>query len=1119
MKPIALTIAGLQSYREAQTIDFGPMTEAGVFGIFGPTGSGKSSILDAMTLALYGSVERAPNGTQGIMNQAEQQLSVAFEFELSDGANKERYRVERVYKRKSEVAVEQRVSRLIRVGVPDVVLADKAGEVTRAVEALLGLEMADFTRAVVLPQGKFAEFLSLAGRDRRSMLQRLFHLERYGDRLNVSISKRVKDTEGLVRSAEAEQTGLGDASEGALKLAEEANVQAKQQEKLLRVQSEQAEQRRQDVKRRRELTVELERLSEQRTQLEIRQTEMDQLERKLAAAELTERLYPLLEEKNEAASFREQSEAQLAAARREFAEAKQAGALADECLLAAKQSLASQEEPALERLSRLREAQALQEEAARLTAEVHALKTRQASEETELKTAAESLERERELTAKAQRRQEELKQLAAVHAVTPAERQRVSSAVQQEQRVQAFSEQAGRAAEELARCKAAAAAAEQLEREAIAGGRLGMERLQAECREAQRGAGELQLLLNGVRAIEAAVPAQRLAGLLKPGEPCPVCGSAEHPAAVSAVHEEDMATADTLLPEAASLARMLEERQLQLLAVIRQVEDETERLELQPSGEDRLAREYVHEAAAARETRLARALDLLERLRAVQAAAAPMLASAEHLAAQLRSELSRAADSRRKLAGLAADRAAAAAQLERAVAQAAAAADQLQQAERTFLAEFSDMQAGQAQAKQQELHKRDEELADVQERLAKSEAFLAERGAQMERLTLQRTELDKKLAQTSTELGGLTALLAEKTARLRDRIGDGDAGALIREAEQALRSLKLAVEEAERKRDETRARGERAAAALSAAEQKSAHAAERLDKARKAWESALQATGFPADEAWLRETRLSAEDRERLQSELQQYAEERQKLSVQHERVASLLQGAKAADEEHAAAEEAARQAKEALEAAISQAAKAARDYEELSVKHVRWNELEQQRLELSALLGRLQRLQSVLRGNAFVEHMAEEQLLAVSRIASDKLAGLTRGRYRLELDSGGGFVIRDDANGGIRRPVSTLSGGETFLTSLSLALALSAQIQLSGKYPLEFFFLDEGFGTLDPELLDTVVTALEKLHVDKLTVGVISHVPELRARLPRKLVVEPAEPWGRGSRIYQEFA
>lgn len=159
-----------------------------------------------------------------------------------------------------------------------------------------------------------------------------------------------------------------------------------------------------------------------------------------------------------------------------------------------------------------------------------------------------------------------------------------------------------------------------------------------------------------------------------------------------------------------------------------------------------------------------------------------------------------------------------------------------------------------------------------------------------------------------------------------------------------------------------------------------------------------------------------------------------------------------------------------------------------------------------------------MFKGNTFVEFLAEEQLESVARDASARLSMLTRQRYAIEVDSEGGFVMRDDANGGVRRPVSSLSGGETFLTSLSLALALSAQIQLRGEYPLQFFFLDEGFGTLDQDLLDTVVTALEKLQSDNLAVGVISHVQELRARLPKKLIVHPAEPSGRGTRVSLEL-
>src|SRR5690625_2240446 len=115
------------------------------------------------------------------------------------------------------------------------------------------------------------------------------------------------------------------------------------------------------------------------------------------------------------------------------------------------------------------------------------------------------------------------------------------------------------------------------------------------------------------------------------------------------------------------------------------------------------------------------------------------------------------------------------------------------------------------------------------------------------------------------------------------------------------------------------------------------------------------------------------------------------------------------------------------------------------------------------------------------------------------------------------GFVIRDDSNGGVRRPVSSLSGGETFVTSLALALALSNQIQLHGTYPLEFFFLDEGFGTLDPELLETVITSLEKLNSEQVNIGIISHVPELRQRMSRRLIVQPATATDSGSQLHFE--
>lgn len=78
---------------------------------------------------------------------------------------------------------------------------------------------------------------------------------------------------------------------------------------------------------------------------------------------------------------------------------------------------------------------------------------------------------------------------------------------------------------------------------------------------------------------------------------------------------------------------------------------------------------------------------------------------------------------------------------------------------------------------------------------------------------------------------------------------------------------------------------------------------------------------------------------------------------------------------------------------------------------------------------------------------------------------------------------------------------------------------QLKGQSPLEFFFLDEGFGTLDNNLLDTVIDSLERLSRKERVIGLISHVPELRLRIARRLIVDPPTSQGDGSRVRIEKA
>lgn len=148
--------------------------------------------------------------------------------------------------------------------------------------------------------------------------------------------------------------------------------------------------------------------------------------------------------------------------------------------------------------------------------------------------------------------------------------------------------------------------------------------------------------------------------------------------------------------------------------------------------------------------------------------------------------------------------------------------------------------------------------------------------------------------------------------------------------------------------------------------------------------------------------------------------------------------------------------------------------------------------------------LKSLIRDNKFMEYIANEHLVNISRAASRTLIELTDGRYYLSYTDNN-FCVGDNYNGGELRKVKTLSGGETFLVSLSLALALSATICRRSLKSIEFFFLDEGFGTLDGDLIDTVLGALEKLKNENFSIGLISHVEELKHRISSKILVSKA--------------
>jgi exonuclease SbcC len=148
----------------------------------------------------------------------------------------------------------------------------------------------------------------------------------------------------------------------------------------------------------------------------------------------------------------------------------------------------------------------------------------------------------------------------------------------------------------------------------------------------------------------------------------------------------------------------------------------------------------------------------------------------------------------------------------------------------------------------------------------------------------------------------------------------------------------------------------------------------------------------------------------------------------------------------------------------------------------------------------KLRALATELRADRLIAFLQAEALQVLAAAGSVRLSTLSDGRYRLICDADE-FSVVDTWNGDEERSVRTLSGGETFLASLSLALALSEQVRslsVTERATLDSLFLDEGFGTLDPETLRTVVDAIEQLAGDGRLVGVITHVRELAEQFPR---------------------
>ena len=186
MRPSKLTIYGINSYVTEQTVDFKKLSEGNLFGIFGATGSGKSTILDSIIIALYGNSDR--DNLSNIINLNLKEAYIKFEFELDRNNEVNTYEVTRNYKLRPSGL--NSTAYLINKTTNEV-LGDSTDIVNGKIEEMLGISKREFLKCVALPQNEFDKFLLDTPSERKKSIARLFNIENFGDSLNRKVKSRL----------------------------------------------------------------------------------------------------------------------------------------------------------------------------------------------------------------------------------------------------------------------------------------------------------------------------------------------------------------------------------------------------------------------------------------------------------------------------------------------------------------------------------------------------------------------------------------------------------------------------------------------------------------------------------------------------------------------------------------------------------------------------------------------------------------------------------------------------------------------------------------------------------------------------------------------------------------
>lgn len=1006
MIPLKLTLEGLYSYQERQTIDFTELTQAGLFGIFGSVGSGKSSILEAISYALYGETERLnarDKRSYNMLNLKSDKAYIEFEFENHEGR---KFKATKEFKRNSKNFEDIKTP----VSVLYEFLNNKWIPMESSnVEGILGLSYENFKRTIIIPQGQFKEFLELGDTERTRMMKEIFNLHQYD--LQDKVARLNKENTAQLNQLQGQLIGFETISE---EIISEQKLNLGELQKEL----EQQEIRFKEVSERfqflKNLQADFELLEKKRAefdQISTKKEEILRLEEKLIHYEKTHQLF--FNSLQQAVSI----EKELQAKKLELTQQKEVlTQIETETKLVEEKLRALQ--PEFENLDLLKRKEVDFQLIGKIkehSQKIQELKSRIEKGSTYVSDLEKQLEeKQKQIEQKESEADKFAKTLIDPNILLEISQwfQRQNSLLEDQQKIEKLQKSG------LERIQAVE---NELSEEGIqldlyylqSDEWLGLWEEKSKELESQRAHFALQEKLS------------EYSQQLVDGEPCPLCGSLDHPQILETenVSEHLASVLKDISEHQKSYEnwRKTREKVEQAETKIRVFQEDINRLNEEAHLNETLRKAHLDQfqwtnILSANSTEF-------ESIQNQQIKTSQLIQEFQLEIKELRTKNE---ENRTKLDTY------------------KKSLDEFKQEESTKLGEINslvsqlkelrlvDFETSELSEIQSELEFHSKEISRIENNyteLQKSQQSL------VPRLSSQKTLVEtseKRIQEIESEQQTIQHHIQENLKNSRY--------ANLDQVHQIL-SLNLNIETTRKEIQDFKI------------------GLETLINSIKELEVKLAGKSLSAEEF------------------------EAEKLKLQEVEIAK----------------------KSATEEVAKQTAEISRLEKEFATKAGLLKELAQ----LQKREENLKTMFNLFKGAGFVQYVSSIYLRQLCDNANVRFHRMTRNQLSLQLNENNNFEIIDYLNEGRSRSVKTLSGGQAFQASLSLALALAESVQSQAKSEKNFFFIDEGFGTQDSDSVNIVFETLTSLQKESRIVGIISHVEELKERIPMALSIRKDEQRG----------